>query len=66
MVIVSVLNFISWMETPFQGKQLIHSSFKPLSPNSDQHQIFPNCNINAYSTPKVVRIKDMITQGEFS
>ena len=34
-----------------------------LSPNSDQHQISP-CNINAYSTPEVVRIKDMITQGE--
>ena len=65
MVIVSVLNFIYWMETPFRGKQSIHSSFKPLSPNSDQHQIFP-CNINAYSTPKVVRIKDMITKGEFS
>ena len=35
-----------------------------LSPNSDQHQISP-CNINAYSTPEVMRIKDMITQGEF-
>ena len=33
----------------------------PLSPNSDQHQISP-CNINAYSTPEVTRIKDMITQ----
>ena len=38
--------------------------FKPLSPNSDQHQISP-CNIIAYSTPEVTRIKDMITQGEF-
>ena len=37
----------------------------PLSPNSDQHQISP-CNINAYSTPEVMRIKDMINQGEFS
>ena len=37
----------------------------PLSPNSDQHQISP-CNINAYSTPEVMRIKDMITQDEFS
>ena len=27
----------------------------------DQHQISP-CNINAYSTPYVMRIKDMITQ----
>ena len=32
---------------------------------SDQHQISP-CNINAYSTPEVMRINDMITQGEFS
>ena len=39
--------------------------FNPLSPNSDQHQISP-CNMNAYSTPEVTRIKDMITQGEFS
>ena len=36
-----------------------------LSPNSDQHQISP-CNINAYSTLKVMIIKDMITQGGFS
>ena len=39
--------------------------FNPLSPNSDQHQISP-CNINAYSIPEVMRIKDMITQGYFS
>ena len=39
--------------------------FNPLSLNSDQHQISP-CNVNAYSTPEVMRIKDMITQGEFS
>ena len=37
----------------------------PLSPNSDQHQISPG-KINAYSTPEVIRIKDMITQSEFS
>ena len=37
----------------------------PLSPNSDQHQNSP-CNINAYSTPEVMRMKDMITRGEFS
>ena len=37
----------------------------PLSPNSDQYQISP-CNINAYSTPEVMAIKDMIIQGEFS
>ena len=41
------------------------SHFNPLKPNSDQHQISP-CNINTYSTPEVMRIKDMITQGEFS
>ena len=28
-----------------------------LSPNSDQHQISPR-DINAYSTPEVMRIKD--------
>ena len=37
----------------------------PFSPNNDQHQI-SSCNTNAYSTPEVMRIKDMITQGEFS
>ena len=37
----------------------------PLNPNSDQHQISP-CNISAHSIPKVMRIKDMITQGEYS
>ena len=37
----------------------------PSNPDSDQHQISP-CNINAYSIPEVMRIKDMITQGEFS
>ena len=47
---------------PLQNNPTI---FNPLSPNSDQHQISP-CNINAYSTPEVMRIKDMITQGEFS
>ena len=30
-----------------------------LIPNSDQHQISP-CNINAYSTPEVIRIKDKV------
>ena len=37
----------------------------PLTPDSDQHQISP-CNINAYSTSEVMRIKDMTTQDEFS
>ena len=39
--------------------------FLTLVNNSDQHQISP-CNINAYSIPEVMRIKDMITQGGFS
>ena len=39
--------------------------FNPLNPNSDRHQISP-CNINAYSTPEVMRIKNVITQGECS
>ena len=42
-----------------------HVCINPLSPNSDQHQISP-CNINAYSTPGVMRINNMITQGTFS
>ena len=37
----------------------------PLSPNSDQHQISPG-KINVYSIPEVMRIKDTITQDEFS
>ena len=49
----------------FRTLNLKTLSFKHLSPNSDQHQISPY-NINAYSTPEVMRIKDMITQGEFS
>ena len=40
--------------------KLPNTCLNPLSPNSDQHQISP-CNINAYSTPEVMRIKDMIT-----
>ena len=36
-----------------------------LSPNSDQHQISP-CNINAYSTPEVMRIKVMIPEVNFN
>ena len=45
----------------FGHKQLDYILFNPLSPYSDQHQISP-CNINAYSTPEVMRIKDLITQ----
>ena len=37
----------------------------PLSPNSDEHQISPG-NINTYPTFEVMKIKDIITQGEFS
>ena len=41
------------------------SFLNSLSPDSDQRQISP-CNVNAYLNPEVMRIKDMITQGEFS
>ena len=34
---------------------------KPVTPNGDHP-----CNINAYLTNEVMRIKDMITQCEFS
>ena len=40
----------------------ITTNINPLSPNSGLHQISP-CNINAYSTHEVMRIKHMITQG---
>ena len=40
------------------------SRVNPLRPISDQHQISP-FNINAYSTPEVMRIMDMINQGDF-
>ena len=48
-----------------QASMFCNCTINPLSPSSDQHQISP-CSINAYSTPEVMRIKDMITQGEFS
>ena len=38
--------------------------FNPLSSNSDQHQISP-CNINAYSTPEDIRIKDRSPKVNF-
>ena len=50
---------------PLQNKAIVIKALNPLSPNSDQHQISP-CNIKAYSTPEVMRIKDIITKGEFS
>ena len=39
--------------------------FNPFNPNSGQHQISPS-SIKACLTPEVMRIKDMITEGEFS
>ena len=38
--------------------------FNPLSPNSDQDQISP-CNIDAYSTPGVMRIKNKSPKVNF-
>ena len=43
----------------------VSNVINPLSPNSDQNQN-SLCNVNAYSTPEVTRIKDMITRSEFS
>ena len=40
-------------------KHFEKASLNPLSPNSDQHQISP-CIINAYSTPEVMRIENVI------
>ena len=39
-----------------------HEEFNPLNPKSDQHQISPN-NITPESHIKVMRIKEMITNG---
>ena len=50
---------------PRLGPIAYFTSLNSLSPYSDQHQISP-CNINAYSIPEVMRIKDVITQGIFS
>ena len=41
------------------------SNLYPLSPDSDQHQN-SSSSIDAYLTSEVMKIKDMITQGEFS
>ena len=56
---------IKFYETLFSSLLISFGDIKPLSPNSNQHEISP-CNINAYSTIEVMRIKDMITKGEFS
>ena len=55
-----------WTEISVIRRQRVKfAPVNPLSPNSDQHQISP-CNINAYSIPEVMRIKNiMITQGDF-
>ena len=49
----------------FSSNLPLYCMLNSLSPNSDQHQISP-CYINAYLTPEVMRIEDMIAQGEFS
>ena len=36
-------------------RRKIYTNLNPLCPYSDQHQMFL-CNINAYSTPEVMRI----------
>ena len=48
-------------EAAFRAGQV---TFNPLSLKSDQHQISP-CNINALLNRVVMRITDMITEGEF-
>ena len=53
---------VIWRKTTVE---FVTQKFNSLSPDSDQHQNSP-CNINAYSTPEVMTIKDMITQGKFS
>ena len=52
-------------QTPWNIRSWSLLGFNPLNRNSDQHQISP-FNINSYSNPEVMRIKDKITQGEFS
>ena len=42
-----------------------HFESMHINPNSDQHQISPG-NINAFLIPEVIRIKEIIIQGEFS
>ena len=45
---------------PPLGVKFVIAVINPLDPKSDQHQLSP-CNINAYPTSEVMRIKDMIT-----
>ena len=56
---------IKFYATFFSLFLISFGDIKPLSPSSDQHQLSP-CNINAYSTIEVMRIKDMITNSQFS
>ena len=62
-------NFSSYSKDVFRSgyrrASIIMTRLNPLSPNNDQYHISP-CNINAYSTPEVMRIKNIITQDEFS
>ena len=59
-------NFFNFRLSKIQlGAQCLLGEHGPLSPNSDQYQILL-CNIHAYSTHEVMRIKDMITQDEYS
>ena len=68
---ISTWNFSVWLHVNVTWQVILelavrlNENINPLSLNSDQHQISP-CNINAHSTPEVMRIEDMITQGEFS
>ena len=53
------------IESIFKNTNHDYTHFNPLSPSNDQHQISP-CNVDVYSITEVTRIKDMITQSEFS
>ena len=59
-----VTNFVNFQLVLFLLNDAnIPTTLNPLSSNSDQRQISP-CNISIYSTPEVMRIKDIITQGD--
>ena len=61
MVLILTLHYCNMYISPWKCKL----AFNPLIPKSDQPQ-FSSCYTNAYSTPEVMRIKDKITQGEFT
>ena len=52
------------MEYPSK-MNIVQLSRCPFKHFIDQHQISRPCNINAYSIPDVMRIKDMITKVNF-